>query len=261
MRIQKSYVAGGYRLIIGLMALDALSAQFAVLGQNAWRLFDTWTILLSAVYFCLMAVMTFGGWRQSNRGRMLCPMLYGMIITGNIGAMALWIVFHANGLPWLGGAYGGVFVLDFLVPILTVFDWLIFSRKGDFRVYYPLYWLTLPLIFMAGMIVTSQWLPASNPLRFPYEFLNYHVVGIDQMVWWGVIISVLMLALGYGIMVLDFAMSGRLGKYIVLPKIKTIIIEEEPEEPKKPAPKPVEKTVKKDTKPKQAKKTTKTAKK
>ena len=240
MRIQKSYISGGLRLIIGLLALDGFLAQLASLGADAWRVFDTWTILLTAGYFCVLAVLTFAGWLQTHRGRVICPMLYGMIIVGNLCALLLWAVFKANHLPWLNGVSGQTFVLDILVPLLTLVDWAIFAKKGSFRAYDPWYWLGLPLIYMATMLVTSIYLPSSHALRYPYPFLDYHTIGISNMFWWTLIISTVVLLLGYVLMLLDFALSGKLSEHVVLPKIKTIVIEEEVEEPEVVIPEPVD---------------------
>ena len=57
--------------------------------------------------------------------------------------------------------------------------------------------------------------------------MNYHALGVDRLIWWGLIIVVVVLALGYTIMLLDFVLSGKVSQYIVVPKIKTIVIEEE----------------------------------
>ncbi len=62
---------------------------------------------------------------------------------------------------------------------------------------------------------------------YPYEFLNYPEIGLDEMAWWLAIFISLELAFGYLILCLDLLIGGRLSKYIVLPKIKTIIIEED----------------------------------
>lgn len=227
MWIRKSYVAGGYRLIIGLLALDGLAAQFANLGVNAWRVFDTWTILLTVIYFLIMAIVTFGGWRDSQNGRMLCPMLYGMIIVGNLSSLLLWMVCHVNNIPWPMLTDGRMLMLDILIPIATLLDWLFFARKGDWRPIEPFYFLALPVSFMAGIITTSLSMPPSDAWRFPYPFLNYHQIGVDRVAWWGIIIAAVVLIIGYTLMLLDFALSGKLAQRIVLPKIKTIIIEEE----------------------------------
>lgn len=50
------------------------------------------------------------------------------------------------------------------------------------------------------------------------------------MVWWIALVSLIILVIGYSLFLLDFALSGAVHRYIVLPKIKTIIIEEEIED-------------------------------
>lgn len=223
------WLSVGYKLIAGIVAGIALWLRFESLGLNAWRLLETWLLVVTLGYFLTAAITEWFQRKAPMPHRSFCPLIQGAIIVIGISLGILRITYEANHLEWLG-------VRDFLnyvellaLPLLAIGDWLFFTKKGQWSLSYPWYWLGIVISYGCLILLTADFIPSSQgEWKYPYFLLNYPEIGIDSMLWWMALVVVVMLVLGYCFMLLDFALSGQLGKHVVLPKIKTIVIEEEP---------------------------------
>lgn len=225
MYIRKRFISAGYKILVSLLAIAATSMLFVVYGVDAWRLFSTWSMLLIATYFFLSGIVVAIS-KKRETGKVPCVMLQGMCITAS-ATLVLMECLSFTGLLTVPGVGGfGIALINFIVPVFVLFDWILFSKKGFWHVIDPWYWLAWIICYFTVMTLTANYLPESTLLLYPYEFLNYPEIGLDQMAWWVAIFVSLELAFGYLMLVLDLLIGGRLSKYIVLPKIKTIIVEE-----------------------------------
>lgn len=212
-------------LIIGILSLIA---EWYLLGRYGWtalRFFPTWVLFLSAVYFLSAALLiTLRSHRDPNRKPY--PMLEGMILMGFLLICGMAIASSADGfvLPRLDSWL--IWLMCAGLPILIFFDWLFFAKKGHWQVMYPFYWLALPITYAATMILTAEFLPDFTTWLYPLDFLDYYNFGLWEMIGWIIVISLLVLIVGYVLYLMDFIMSGKLGNYIVLPHIQTILIDE-----------------------------------
>lgn len=235
-----------YRLGAGIVVGAMLWMQLGDFGWEAWRLAETWILVLAVFYFVIAAIVAF--WRGSHGSKNFnfCPMLQGAVITLGIGILVLWLAYQDQHLVWPGAQDNLTWFRLALVPVLAILDWVIFTKKGGWQLCYPWYWVGLVVIFACAILLTAGFVP--DMWQYPYFFLNYPVNSIEYMFWWMLLISVVTLVIGYTIVTLDYLVSGKIGERIVMPRIKTIIIEEElPEDPapaavSKPQPKPLTQT-------------------
>lgn len=226
MYIQSRPTVALYRLAVSVVATVSLILQFVVVGTAAWRTFPVWFLLIVAVYYAVLSIIT-AFMKRRDSGKVICPTLQGaLLLAGTIIATAT-AIFGVVGMPGAGPTGFILFLANFCVPLMILLDWILFTRKGAWRFIDPFYWLALPIIYVSYILTSAAFMPASAELIYPYGFLDFPVINLDTMLWWMAILLVLALTFGYIYVVLDFAMSGRLGKYVVLPKIKTIVIEEE----------------------------------
>lgn len=225
MHIRSRAAAAISDLIIGILSLIA---EWFLLGRYGWaavRFFPTWVLFLSAVYFLSAALLiTLRSKRDPNRKPY--PMFEGMILMGFLLISGTAIASLSDGfiLPkmdlWL------IWLLCAGLPILVFADWLFFARKGYWHPMAPFYWTGLPLTYAAAMILTAEFLPDFTTWLYPLEFLNYYEFGLWDTLGWLTVISLLVLVTGYALYLLDLIMSGRLSKYIVLPHIQTVLVDE-----------------------------------
>lgn len=213
-------------LSVGALSAFASWLLFHIFGNEAWRLFPAWVLLIAAIYYIINALVAFF-WKRRSPGRMICPTLQGAIIVSGFSLAIFRLVFSFNGLLVIGLEGVGMVLVDFLLPVFFFLDWLLFTKKGYWRMVDPFYWLAFLVCYICGIILSAEFMNSGDVLQYPYAFLNFKVIGLELMLSWFALMSVLVLAMGYICVVVDFAMSGKLSKRIVLPRIKTIVIEEE----------------------------------
>lgn len=227
MYIQNKLAASLYKLVLGLISLCGFWMTLALFGATAWRLFSTWTLLIGAVYFCVSALLLALS-RKRDAGDTPCAMLEGMLIVAfTIQTIAtISCVINDDYLPGLSGF--AAILTYYILPVLTLLDWCLFNKKGQWRAIDPFYWLSLPLAYAAMIIVTANMLPSSTTLLYPIAFLDYNTNGLWEMLSWLALLGLLTLIFGYILILLDAFMGGTISKHIVLPRIRTVTVEDDP---------------------------------
>lgn len=219
-----------YRGLIGALSLVVTWSLFAMFGEAAWRLFLTWTVVVASIYYIgttIFAVL-FGkrkgnGWTPAATWQLALLITFGLVV-------AEWLM--GEGVAEVRGQIG--LLVRLVLPILVLIDWLVFSKKGQFRLVDPWYALALPACYAAWILISADTI-TSQAWKYPYQNFEIAAVGVPTMLWWLVLMMVIILLAGYIIYLLDFAMSGKLSKYIVMPKIKLVeVVDDEPTE-RKPA--------------------------
>lgn len=223
-----------YRFSTGVLSVFAAWLLFHIFGNNAWRLFPTW-IMLAAVFYYVCSFFTTLLAKRRGSGQVFCPALQSILVISGILLAVLRWVFDWNAMPLTGLEGAGMALVDFILPLLFLLDWILFTKKGRWRVFDPFYSLALAICYAMGILLSAEFLNSNDAYRYPYALLDYNAIGLDVMLSWFALVSVIILALGYICFMIDFVMSGKLAKRIVLPHIKTIIIEEEDPVPVKTA--------------------------
>lgn len=228
MYIRNSLAATVYRMLVAVLASLGLWMCFDSFGLTAWRILLTYVLLGTALYFGLLAIIGFIT-KEQRKQIVGSPMLEGALIIGLLTTSITTFVFMAQN--WSHPALtGGAAALSYVtLPVLVIADWLIFLPKGRWQGIYPFYWLAFPTIYAALILLTAELWPKVD-LRYPLGFLDYQFYDIVRMIWVLIFYAVCVLIGGYGFYIIDALMSGKVGKHIVLPKIKLVEIEDKAEE-------------------------------
>lgn len=221
------------KLGISAIAAAALWLQFDQFGLDAWRLLETWMLALATVYY-LGAIIKSWFSRKSGQKLTFCPFIQGTILLFGGCLIVFWLVCQAGYLVWPGADFEVAFLALIVVPLLALIDWLLFSQKGEWRSSYPWQWLGLIISFCCVLILTAGFLPRNSIWKYPYEFLDYNVIGIITVLWFTALIAVIVLIIGYTLLTIDYVLSGEFSRHVVVPRIKTVVVEEEEPEPAKP---------------------------
>lgn len=96
-------------------------------------------------------------------------------------------------------------LVHYVTPLLVIFDWLLFDKKGQYRRYEPFLWLIIPYCYLVFALIRAEvggMLPVVNS-RYPYFFID-----VDQLDWGGVAlwvlgITIFFIVLGYILVLLD----------------------------------------------------------
>lgn len=208
------------------MAAAALWLQFDQFGLDAWRLLETWMLVLVTVYYPGAIIKSWFS-RKSGQKLTFCPFVQGTILLFGGCLIVFLLVCQSGYLVWPGADFETSFLALAVVPFLALIDWLLFSQKGKWRSSYPWQWLGLIISFCCALILTANLLPKNSIWKYPYEFLNYNTISIITMLWFIMLVAVTVLIIGYALLIADYVLSGEFSRHIVVPRIKTVVVEEE----------------------------------
>ena len=213
-------------MFIGVLALVSFWISISEFGSLAWRLLSTYVTLAMAIYF-LLAALVIALSKTRDTGMIPCPMFEGMVIVTLSVLCVAMIICHLQGIAVPSASGWHASLLYFVLPFLVLSDWVIFTKKGQWQIGYPLYWLSPLVIYAALIILTSSNFADGDFFQYPVAFLNFYENGLGNLLVWVALIAVLTLAYGYTLFLIDATASGKISKYIVLPHIKTIVINED----------------------------------
>lgn len=180
-----------YKGLIVLCAVTGILLQCGVASGNmdfqSFRMFTTLSNLAVAVYFIwdLIYICRYPQYDNiGNHWKFLVSM--GILLTGLVAHFMLRGMFT----QLQGGEKLGITLLHYAVPIMTILDYVLFDQKGKVRVWMPLFAAVFPVLYAAVSLFAAQWMTGTD--RYPYPFLN-----VDLLGWNGVLLNILLLALGY----------------------------------------------------------------
>uniref|UniRef100_UPI003F4C320C Pr6Pr family membrane protein n=1 Tax=Brachyspira catarrhinii TaxID=2528966 RepID=UPI003F4C320C len=99
--------------------------------------------------------------------------------------------------------YKGVFyirniILHYIVPIMTIFDYIIFDKKGAYKIVDPLLWLIIPIIYFIFMLIRAKLgSPFSNGSYYPYFIVDIDKYGLKIVLRNIFFIALFFVFLGY----------------------------------------------------------------
>lgn len=219
MRVESKSISIVMKVLIGGLSLVVLGVAFILYGTAAWRLLFTWVLLLAGIYYLVTAAILVLS--DHHYDYTPCPMLVGLFIVNFLLISLTSFIFAAtrqemvllSGLP--------AAILYGTLPVLVLADWLLFARKGHWRIIFPFYWLALPTAYVAFIILTATMSPNAH-LAYPLAFLDWQDFGFSDFYTYLLIFAVLILVAGYVFTLFDGLISGKVAQYIVLPRIETI---------------------------------------
>lgn len=224
MRIESKTFSIVMKVLIGGLSLVIFWVSLVLFGIAAWRMFFTWILLLAGVYYLIAAAIL--AFSERPHDYTPCPMLVGLFLINFLLISLTSFIFAAthqditllNGLP--------AAILYGTLPVLVLADWLLFTRKGHWRAIDPLYWLALPTIYTAFIVLTAVVSPNISS-AYPLAFLDWQNFGFPDFCAFLSMFIILILATGYLFILFDGLISGKISQYIVLPHIETVEDEDE----------------------------------
>ena len=98
-----------------------------------------------------------------------------------------------------------------ILPIMYVFDWLLFYEHKKVRWFYPIASVIFPLLYVVFVYVRAAILnfDPEVPYIYPYFFLNLETQGVGGVAKWVVILFAGFIALGYIFYGIDKAVKSK----------------------------------------------------
>lgn len=201
MYIANRPLSAGYKIFTALIAWVSLWFLVRDYQGSSVQFFATFVALLSGVYFLAAAFKVLFGHRH-HPWRAFCPVWHGALLLSALLVLTTQVVASAFPAAAILTPTGvGGLIASLVLPLLIIFDWALFSAKGHWRLIDPWYWLCLPLIYLAINYLIIGATVSSEPLVYPYGFLDYLALGvIPTLIWIGGIMV--------GCLVLGFLLAG-----------------------------------------------------
>jgi hypothetical protein len=98
----------------------------------------------------------------------------------------------------------------YIVPFMFVLDWILFQPKGYFKWWHIAGWLAFPLSYFLGFLARCGFNSPSafvNVEKYPYYFLDYETLGVQQFCNYILILFIIMIAENIIIVTLDKVFS------------------------------------------------------
>ena len=101
----------------------------------------------------------------------------------------------------------GNLLVHVVSPILVILDYIFLDEKGNFKMYYPWFWLIPPGIYVCFVYLFHAkgglFYNIGGSKEFAYFFLDYNLIGIKEVVIWIIRIMLFILVLGYVLIFID----------------------------------------------------------
>lgn len=105
------------------------------------------------------------------------------------------------------------YTLHYIVPIMTIIDWLMLDPKNQYRKSEPFIWTLIPLLYMAFSLIKGYVfnieIPDQKHSPYPYFFMNINNIGWDGFLKYAIAIFIFYVVLGY---ILYFVKTRKKGK-------------------------------------------------
>ncbi|MDD2429619.1 MAG: Pr6Pr family membrane protein [Eubacteriales bacterium] len=214
MRIKSRPLSVLFKLLLCAAATLGVLIQIGVFtGVIRWSVLNYYTLMsnvLCALYF-------FPAMLHESKGRdTLLPILKGAVVTGITITGLIYHFVLAGSFEMQGTLSLSNFLLHYVVPLMAVTDWLLFSSKGNYRFTSPFMWLLLPdgYFLYAVIRVALGATLGYDGNRYPYPFLNADALGWGRVIANGLALNLFFLVLGFLFVIVDrlMARNGALSK-------------------------------------------------
>jgi len=136
------------------------------------------------------------------------PLLKGIVTMGITVTML--VAHFMLGMRFSMGNSSGLSLLlvHYIVPAMTILDWLLFDPKGRIKKTAPLVWTAAPLVyFVYTLIAVQAGMTMGQDSKYPYPFLDTDTLGWGHVLLTVLILAVFFIALGYLFFVADRILS------------------------------------------------------
>ena len=216
MNINNRVIAFIYRFSAFVLGVTALVYDFGIFDGEFRKVnflyFTILSNLLCMVLFFVLIIRTIIDIRRKGiyGSSSISPHIKGSIMISIILTMT---VYHFILIPYALkiDPYQQLKITDiifhYVIPFLTVFDWILFDEKRSFSWYDPILWTIVPYLYAAFVFLQSRVDIAdrinNHMNRYIYVFLDVNLLGNMRVAFNIISLSFAFVVLGYGVFLLD----------------------------------------------------------
>ena len=92
-------------------------------------------------------------------------------------------------------------IFHYIIPVFTLFDWVLFDEKGKFKWYDPLYWTIGPYLYL-GFIFAQSGVDNIDRInahisKYVYAFIDVELIGFSQVAMNIISLTAVFIVIGY----------------------------------------------------------------
>lgn len=189
-----------FKLILIFAGIMGLLGQFGILDgvfkPGMLKYFTILSNILCILYFTADVIYIIKG--HGCKKTTWCPALKGIAMMGITITMLVAHFILKMGFS-MGSASGlSLLAVHYIVPLMTIADWLLFDEKGSISIISPFIWTAFPLAYFAYSMIAAQVLNGMEYItRYPYPFINVDLLGWSKVLHTVLILTAFFIALGY----------------------------------------------------------------
>ena len=169
-----------YKIIIIIVTTIGLYLNFKLLSfENGILYFTNISNLMCLIYFLCLVIKLLSGKKESKSDA-------HYIIKGTI-TMAITLTFFMYNFALKNDPTSEVFIghdiecyfVHVLVPLLVMFDYVLFGEKGHLKANYPIIWSSILIAYQIFVIMYVNYGGRFiNNLRYPYSYMDVATHGL-----------------------------------------------------------------------------------
>lgn len=209
-----------WKVALVLFATWGLLDGAGILGghydENFPHMFTNISNLFAWVYFICAIV-----WLARNRNQGRTTFAPVAKYTATVSLLVTMLIAHFmlfDAMFQDGHLQFHLVILHYIVPLMTLFDWLLFDEKGNMPAWGPFAWLSLIAAYVIVVMVAVNVFGAfmgggttADVTNYPYTFLDPSLSGVGGVLAFCAAVLVAFVALGYAIYGVDRALARRTG--------------------------------------------------
>lgn len=198
-----------FRLCIVMASGWGLSIMLGITaGHVDFSTLVFYTMLSNVGIFFAYSGLLIAGIVQSIRTRRFCAIDYPPVVMGGLMAMIVLtgIIYNFVLAPTLhiDIQYAinklSNFLAHTLVPLMVLFDWLLFADNKKVKWWHPFIWTIIPLAYFIFAVLRAQYGgPIMGNSRYPYFFIDIDAYGVVAILRNAIAIIGAFLAISYGL--------------------------------------------------------------
>ena len=208
MHIESKTASIVYKLLLVAIGIYGLLLIFGVtegrLNLSMLHYFTVLSNLLCVLYFIVDIIYIVRGgedcvWFPALKGSAMMAITVTLLVAHFILGMRFTMA-DSSGVSLL--------IVHYVVPIMTILDWLLFDPKSYIKKISPLIWTIGPLLyFVYAMIAARIGDGIGYNSRYPYPFLDVDALGWGRVILTVIALVVFFIALGYAYYGVDRLLS------------------------------------------------------
>lgn len=156
--------------------------------------------ILCAAYFLSAALFTLKNEKKTMLPQVKGALVMCITVTGMVYHFMLAGKFEMQGTLLMSNI-----LLHYVVPLMTVLDWILFDCKGNYTRYSPFLWLIAPLAYFLYVIIRVAGGALLGPYgaKYPYYFMDIDTLGFGNVMLINLVMAIFFVILGYIIVWID----------------------------------------------------------